>query len=145
MHPVLRNILAIIVGFLAGSAINMGFIMIGGSVVPPPPGSDVNTMEGMQRAMLLFEPKHFLFPFLAHALGTLAGAAGAAWFAASRKLEMAMVVGALFLAGGVAAVMMLPSPVWFSALDLIGAYIPMAYLGWKLATYKQGSAALQPG
>jgi len=145
MHPVLRNILAVILGFLAGSAINMGLLMVGGSLVPPPPGADVNTMEGMKSAMLLFAPKHFLVPFLAHALGTLAGAAAAAWFARSNKLAMAMVVGALFLAGGVAAVMMLPSPLWFSALDLVVAYIPMAYLGWKLATYKQGRPGLQPG
>ncbi len=145
MHPVLRNILAIVVGFVVGSAINMGLIMVGGSLVPPPPGADVNTMEGMQSAMLLFEPKHFLFPFLAHTLGTLAGAAAAAWLARSRKFELAMVVGALFLAGGVAAVMMLPSPLWFSALDLSLAYLPMAWLGWKLATYKQGRPGLQPG
>ena len=136
MHPVLRNILAVIVGFLVGSAINMGLIMVGGSMVAPPPGSDVNSMEGMKTAMVLFEPKHFLFPFLAHAV--------AAWFANS-KLAMAMVVGALFLTGGIAAVMMLPSPIWFSALDLIVAYIPMAYLGWRLAVLQQSPAKLHPG
>jgi hypothetical protein len=144
MHPVIKNILAVIVGFLVGSAINMGLIMVGGSVVPPPPGYDMNSMEGMKAAMVLFEPKHFLFPFLAHALGTLAGAAAAAWFASS-KLAMAMVVGALFLAGGVAAVMMLPSPLWFSALDLVMAYVPMAYLGYRLAILKQAPARLQAG
>lgn len=31
---------------------------------------------------------------------------------------------------------MLPSPTWFTILDLAGAYIPMAYLGGKLAINK---------
>ncbi len=30
-------------------------------------------------------------------------------------------------------VAMVPSPMWFNALDLIGAYLPMAWLGGKLA------------
>jgi hypothetical protein len=83
--------------------------------------------------MHLFEPKHFIFPFLAHALGTLVGAAVAARIAASRKFELAMAIGALFLAGGIGSVMMLPSPTWFNVLDLVGAYFPMAWIGWKLA------------
>jgi|TARA_B110000263_G_scaffold247202_1_gene259625 hypothetical protein len=30
-------------------------------------------------------------------------------------------------------VKILPAPFWFISLDLIVAYIPMGYLGWKLA------------
>lgn len=145
MHPVLRNILAVVVGWAVGSAVNMGLITLGGSLVPPPPGSDVSTMEGLSQAMALFEPKHFLFPFLAHALGTLCGAVVAALISQTHKQQMAFVVGALYLLGGIAAVVMLPSPLWFSALDLIVAYLPMAYLGWKLATLRQAPVTAQPG
>jgi hypothetical protein len=35
-------------------------------------------------------------------------------------------------------VLSLPSPIWFNALDLIGAYLPMAYLDRKLATKNAG-------
>lgn len=49
---------------------------------------------------------------------------------------MALIVGVLFLIGGVSMVAMLPSPMWFNALDLIVAYIPMAFLGGKLAIKK---------
>ncbi|MES3022686.1 MAG: hypothetical protein V4857_13985 [Pseudomonadota bacterium] len=134
MNPVLRNILAVIAGFGMGSLVNMALIAIGPSIIAPPPGTDTSTMEGLKAAMLLFEPKHFIFPFLAHALGTFVGAAAAARVAASLKLHLALGIGVLFLAGGVAAVMMLPAPAWFDALDLIGAYLPMAWIGWKLAT-----------
>jgi hypothetical protein len=136
MNPTLRNILAAVAGVLIGSAVNGTLISVGGSVIPPPPGTDVNTMEGLKAAMPLFEARHFLFPFLAHAIGTLAGAAAAALLAASRKFHLAMLIGVVFLAGGIGAVMMLPAPMWFNLLDLVGAYVPMAWLGWKLATLK---------
>lgn len=137
MHPILRNILALVIGFIVGSMVNMGFISISASVIPPPGGANVTTMEGLQASMHLFEPKHFLFPFLAHALGTLVGAAIAALLAASRKLQLAMTIGVVFLAGGIASVMMLPSPMWFNVVDLVGAYLPMAWIGWKLAASKR--------
>jgi hypothetical protein len=35
------------------------------------------------------------------------------------------------LAGGIANVFMLPSPVWFAVVDLVGAYIPMGYLAGR--------------
>ncbi|MEZ4979370.1 MAG: hypothetical protein R2772_08730 [Chitinophagales bacterium] len=36
MNPILRNILAVVAGIVVGSAINMGIIMISGSLIPPP-------------------------------------------------------------------------------------------------------------
>jgi len=134
MNPVIRNGLAVIAGLVVGSVVNMGLILLGGQLVPPPPGADVSTMEGLKASMHLFEGRHFVFPFLAHALGTLVGAAIAATIAARRKLAMAMIVGAGFLAGGIANVFMLPSPAWFNALDLLLAYAPMAWAGGKLAS-----------
>ncbi|MDZ4748099.1 MAG: hypothetical protein SH808_06395 [Saprospiraceae bacterium] len=132
MNPIVRNILAVVAGLIFGSVINMGLITISGSVIPPPEGSDVTTMEGLKASMHLMQPKHFIFPFLAHALGSFFGAWLAAKIATNHKIKFAMVVGGLFLLGGIANVFMLPSPMWFNVVDLIGAYIPMAYLAGKL-------------
>jgi hypothetical protein len=52
----------------------------------------------------------------------------------THKLTIAFVIGIAFLASGVTMVLSLPSPIWFDALDLIGAYLPMAYLDHKLVT-----------
>ena len=139
MSPVLRNILAVVAGVVVGSIVNMGLIGISGSAIPPPAGADVTTTEGLKASMHLFEPKHFVFPFLAHALGTLAGATVAACLAATRKFQLAMTIGVVFLLGGIAAVMMLPSPLWFNALDLVAAYIPMAWIGWRLGAGMSGT------
>jgi len=132
MNPILKNIIAVILGIVIGSIINMGLIMISGSVIPPPEGADVTTMEGLKASIHLFEPRHFVFPFLAHALGTFAGAFIAAIIAASHKMKLALLIGVFFLIGGIANVFMLPSPTWFAVLDLVGAYLPMAWLGGLL-------------
>jgi hypothetical protein len=137
MKPVIRNILAVIIGWVVGGMVNMSFIMMSGRVIPPPAGADVTTTEGLKASMHLFEPKHFLFPFLAHALGTLAGATVASAIAASHQFKLAMLIGVLFMAGGIASVMMLPSPMWFSVVDIVGAYLPMAWIGWKLGARKK--------
>ena len=107
--------------------------MISSSIIPPPPGVDVTTEEGLKAGMHLFKPINFLMPFLAHALGTFAGAFVAAWIAANSKLLWAMLVGVFFLIGGTAMVFMIPSPTWFTIVDLVLAYFPMAWLGYKLA------------
>lgn len=136
MNPILRNILAIITGCLIGSFVNGGIIMISGSIIHPPEGADVTTMEGLKASMHLFEPKHFLFPFLAHAIGTLVGAWITVMLAATNKITMAIIVGCLFMLGGIINVVMLPSPLWYSIIDIVGAYIPMAYLGFRLGSKK---------
>jgi len=133
MNPILKNSVAVLAGLVFGSLVNMGIIMISGSLIPPPNGANVTTMEGLKASMHLFEPKHFLMPFLAHALGTFAGAFLAAKIASTHQMKFAMGIGILFLAGGITNVILLPSPLWFSILDIAIAYIPMAYLAVKLA------------
>jgi len=136
MNPTIKNIIAVVAGLILGSAVNMGIIMISGSIIHPPEGADVTTTEGLKASMHLFQPKHFIFPFLAHALGTFVGAVVAVLIAASHKTKISVGIGIVFLAGGIANVMMLPSPTWFSVLDLTVAYIPMSYLAIRLAVKK---------
>lgn len=133
MHPVLRNILAVVLGLVVGGAVNLLLIQISGSIIPPPNGADITTMEGLKSTMHLFGPEHYIFPFLAHALGTLVGAFVAAKIAATNKIKFALAIGAFFFLGGAINAYLLPAPTWFLILDLAGAYFPMAYLGKKLA------------
>ncbi|MBT9456756.1 MAG: hypothetical protein IV097_09050 [Burkholderiaceae bacterium] len=128
-----RVFLSVLLGLVVGSAINMGLITISGKVIPPPPGADVTTMDGLKASLPLFEARHFVFPFLAHALGTLAGAFVASLLVPGKPPVAAWAVGGFFLLGGIANVILLPAPVWFSAFDLILAYLPMAWLGEVLA------------
>jgi hypothetical protein len=132
MGNIARNVIAVVVGIVAGGCVNMALVMISGMVIPPPEGVDVMDVESIRESLHLFQPKHFLMPFLAHALGTLTGALVACLLAVSHRMKFAIGLGAFNLLGGIAAVAMIPAPAWFSALDLIVAYLPMSWLGGQL-------------
>jgi hypothetical protein len=137
MLKLLRNILAILVGLVIGGAVNMALITLSPSLIPPPAGVDVTNAESLSKAIHLFEVRHFIMPFLAHALGTLVGALVAYLIAASYKMQLAYLIGAVFLCGGVAACFMIPTPAWFMVLDLLLAYLPMAWLAVQLGSRMQ--------
>lgn len=141
MKPIARNVLAVLAGVVVGSVVNMGLVNLGPLVVPLPAGADVSTMEGLRDSMKLFTPANFVFPFLAHALGTLAGAFVAAKAAAGHPAKLAIGIGVLFLIGGIAAVATMGGPTWFIVADLVVAYIPMGYLGAVLAGATRSKAA----
>lgn len=129
---IIRNILAVVVGLGVGSAVNMAIVIYGPGVIPPPDGVDVTNAESIRESIHLFEAKHFVTPFLAHAAGTFIGAIVAFVIAAKRQIIIAYIIGAVFLAGGITASFMIPAPVWFIIIDLTFAYIPMAWAGANL-------------
>ncbi|HUQ71849.1 MAG TPA: hypothetical protein VM165_20125 [Planctomycetaceae bacterium] len=137
----MRNVLAVIAGFVAASVVNASLIALGGVVVPPPEGADMNTAEGLRAAMARMTPLHFFVPLLAHALGTLAGGWAAAVTAASHKMTWALMIGVIFLAAGIVMISLVGGPDWFVVSDLGLAYLPMAWLGGKLGTTMTGRAA----
>jgi hypothetical protein len=141
MNPILRNILAVIAGAVVGSLVNITLVNIGHMVVPLPEGADVSTMESLRDSMELFTPVHFLFPFLAHALGTLTGAFIAVKIAVSHHMKFAVGIGVLFLLGGISAASMLGGPMWFNVTDLLLAYIPMGIVGGMLARGKNSNGS----
>ncbi|MEO7041433.1 MAG: hypothetical protein ABI035_04155 [Gemmatimonadaceae bacterium] len=134
MPKLLRNVLAVLAGIAIGGTVNMALVFISPWIIPPPAGVDVSNAEGIRASMHLFEPRHFIMPFLAHAIGTLVGAWVAYVIAASHKSQFAYAIGLAFLCGGIAASRMIPAPAWFTALDLVIAYLPMAWLATWIGT-----------
>lgn len=132
MGKTIRTILAVLAGLAVGSVVNMGLVLLSPMVIPPPPGVDVTDMESLAASMHLFQARHFVFPFLAHAGGTLVAAYLAVRIASGHRLKISMLVGSLFLLGGISNAVLLPAPGWFIAVDLICAYIPMAWIGGRL-------------
>ena len=128
MNPILRNILAVIIGFAVCLTLNgllLGLMM---KAIPPPTGFNAN----VPATYSLLQAKHLLSPFMAHALPSIIGGLLAALIAANRKMTVALVVGGLHMIGGIAAAFMIPAPAWFVVLDLAVAYLPMAWIGGKL-------------
>jgi hypothetical protein len=137
-HPIVRNISAVVFGVFIGGQLNMFIINHGHNVFPDPPGMDRTNMETLTASLIknihLFEPKHFITPFLAHALGTFVSVFIACKIAVSNHLRISMIIGCLSLFGGIMAVKMIPAPLWYNILDLVCAYIPMTWIGLKLSS-----------
>ena len=78
----------------------MGIITLSPELIPPPEGADLTTEEGLLKAAPLMQPKHFLLPWLAHALGTFVAAFLAAILAPSIRHYSFWIPGGLFFIGG---------------------------------------------
>jgi hypothetical protein len=133
MNQIIKNILAVLAGLIIGACVNMGILMLFMKLIPPPMGVDVTTEAGLKAALPLFEAKNFIGPFLAHALGTFVGAFIVAVI--TKNLRLSLIIGFSFLIGGAMEVANLSAPLWFNVLDLVMAYIPMAYLGYRTAFF----------
>jgi len=137
MHPIIRNILAFIAGLILANIVNMCLIILGNNLIPAPEGADISSTEGLQETMHLLQPQNYLFPFLAHALGSFTGGFIIAKFAATNKMTLAMAFGILYLCFGLYMIAVVPAPTWLSVLDGFLAYLPMTYIGAKLALLKR--------
>ena len=133
MKKQLKNTLAIFVGLFIGGSTNMLIISNSNAFVALPKGVVPEDLESLSSNIHLFEPIHFLMPFLAHSIGTFCGAFLAAKIAVNHKLKFALTIGVFFLIGGVQMSSVLDSPLWFDLVDVSVAYIPMSLLGYKLA------------
>jgi len=136
LSAILKNVLAVIIGIAVMMFVNSSLIQASTSIIPPPEGVDPMDIESIKANFDKFTPQHYFVPFLAHALGTIAGVVIGCLIAASHKFKIAMGLCIVHLIGGIAAAFMIPAPVWFIVADLALAYIPMAWLGAKLTGAK---------
>ena len=132
MHPFIKSGLAVLAGIFVGGIVNFGIIILSSSIIPPPNGVDVSNIESIKTNIHLYKPIHFLFPFLAHALGTFSGAVLA--IKISKQTKIAYMVALVFLYGCISMITQVSSPIWFTVLDLGLAYIPMAWLATKISS-----------
>lgn len=142
MNPILRNVLAVFTGWIIGSMINMYIVGLSAGQLGLNP-NDVDYMNQLKDALPTAPVSFFIYPFLAHALGTLVGAFTASLIAGKQKMRMALIIGLLFLLGGIMVNSMLPGPLWFTITDILFAYIPMAWIGGYLGTrlFKKSASA----
>jgi len=132
VKDILITVLAIIVGGFIGGIVNGSLIMLGLNIFPADGIDVMDPNNAAQYAEFLSTAgvESFVFPYLAHAIGTLVGATIAFVIAGKKyKKIAAYIIGGFFLIGGIMAVNMYGGPIWYKVLDLGTAYIPMAWLG----------------
>ena len=128
----MKIVIAIFLGILVGGVVNGGLVAGGAAIIPPPEGVDPSDVESIKENIDRYEPKHFIPPLLAHALGTLVGAAVAAGLSPTNQMRSARIIGFFFLLGGVGMAFLVPGPAWFVATDLVVCYLPMAWIGGRV-------------
>ena len=55
MKILIRNTLAVVIGLVLGSLVNMALVVIGPRLIPPPAGVDMSTVEGLNAGVHLLE------------------------------------------------------------------------------------------
>ena len=126
MKLLLKNIGVLVVGIIIGMIVNMGLIIIGGIIFPIS-----ESFEPMN--VINWDLKYFIFPFLAHSVGTLSGSFLVSKLSRNSNIIFPLIVGLYFLSGGIYMAIILPAPMWFVFLDLIVCYIPMSLIGWRIS------------
>jgi hypothetical protein len=108
----LRNILAVIAGLVVGMAINMALVQLNIVFFPLPEGVDVTNSEQMREAIEGMPSAAWILVFVAHLAQAFVGGWVAARLGKSHPMVLAMIVGVLSLAGGIANALMLSTPLW---------------------------------
>ncbi|WP_182869140.1 hypothetical protein [Stieleria mannarensis] len=143
----IRNVVAIVAGLIAGSIFNMALVSVSHVVYPLPDGIDPNDFEAFRTHVETngMPTGALLIVLAAHAGGSFVSGlvcglvAKRAWYIA------AGILGILWMCGGISMLMMLPAPIWFAVVDIV-LYVPAALLGVRLGgvgtgTVPQPSAA----
>ena len=108
----LRNAGAVIAGLVVGMSVNLALVQLNTAFFPLPDGVDVTDAAQLRDAIRDLPAAAWILVFAAHLGQSFVGAWIAARLGASHWMTLAMIVGAVSLAAGIANAMMLSAPAW---------------------------------
>ena len=109
----IRNALAVITGYIAGSSFNMGLIQLNMNILyPMPDGMSMNDPAQFKAYIETLPVLAFVVIILAHLTQSFVGGWVAARLGHSHPVILAITIGVLSLLGGIAAMVMIPGPAW---------------------------------
>ncbi len=129
----LRKIVAVVIGIIAGSVFNMLMVNLSHVVYPLPAGIDPNNIEALRAHIAEYgmPTGALILVLVAHVGGSFVSGLVCGLIAKRSWYVAAGALGLLWMCGGITMLMMLPAPAWFAVADLV-LYIPAALLGVKL-------------
>ena len=128
-----RKIIAGIVGIFVAGALVWVVEKIGHTIYPTPADLDVGNTDVMRAYIDTLPLGALLTVALAWFIGTLGGTFVACRIGSARPLIYLLVVGGMMFAGAAFNLMIIPHPIWFSVLGIVGIFVG-AWLGMKLGT-----------
>lgn len=138
----IRRILAVVLGIVAGSAFNMAMVTASHAAFPLPEGIDPNDFEAFKGYVEThgMPTGALIMVLVAHAGGSLVSGFVCGLVAMRSWYVAAIGLGLLWTCGGIAMLMMLPAPTWFAVAD-VALYVPAALLGVRMGGAITGRSA----
>ncbi|MAE27404.1 MAG: hypothetical protein CMJ87_00285 [Planctomycetes bacterium] len=137
----IKNIVAVLVGLAVGMGVNMALISLNAYVLfPMPGGTDMYNQEQMAAYVASLPAVAFLVVMVAHLGQSFVGGRVAARLGATRPMLLAMIVGWLTLAAGVANLISLPGPLWMWIE--VPLYLVVARKAGQLEVARRAAAGL---
>ena len=135
----IRNAAAAIAGLITAFVLIMLIEKLGHFIYPPPPDLDFSDPEAIRPYIATLPFPALMFPMLAWMTGAFVGSLVACLIGIARPMAFAVIVGGLVLAGTVSNLIVIPHPLWFSVLSLLGI-VASAWLAMRLVTRPQAEA-----
>ena len=135
-----KNIVAGITGVVIAMAMVWVVEKVGHAVYPPPPDLNFADPDAMRAYIETVPLGALLFVSAAWFIGTLCGTCAACAIGTAKPMIFAMVVGGLMLIATIMNLVMIPHPMWFSILGVVGVVIG-AWLGTMCKRATAGNAA----
>jgi len=130
----MRRVLGVIVGLVVAFVCVQGAELISHQLYPFPPGADMHDMATIKRFVATLPPPAFVLVLAGWLVGTLLGTFVAAKIGRSRV--PAYVLGAILLAAGIMNSIVIPQPLWFSAVSVV-IFVVGTFIGARLATTRR--------
>ncbi len=116
----IRSIGALIAGIVTAFASIYLIEMLGHMIYPPPADLDFSDPEAIRPYIATLPIIALLFPMFGWFVGAFAGSLVADFCGDAKPYVFAAIVGGLVLAGTIANLIIIPHPLWFSIISLIG-------------------------
>jgi len=131
----LRQILGVIAGIIAGSVCVWAVETINHTIYPFPPGMKTNDMDSFKAYVENLPVLGKLIVILGYALGAVAAGFISTKIARNGKPVAAIICGLIFLSFTIYNMYVLPTPVWFWVLGIL--VWGLVLIGYKLALNKK--------
>jgi len=138
----LGKIVAVVLGVVAGSVVNMMLVSVSQMAYPLPDAIDPNDLEALKAYVEAngMAAGALLIVLLAHSGGSLVSGVVCGVIAQRAWYLGATILGVIWMCGGMFMLTVLPSPTWFAVADTV-LYVPAALLGVRIGGAFTGKIA----
>ncbi|MDH3373783.1 MAG: hypothetical protein OER22_14215 [Gammaproteobacteria bacterium] len=133
----IRNAAGIIAGLITAFALIWLIEKVGHTIYPPPPDLDFSDPDAIRPYIATLPIIALLFPMFAWFIGTFAGSLVGSLIGTAKPLLFCTVVGGIVLAATIANLIVIPHPLWFSIISVLGI-VASAWLALQIAPGPKG-------